>query len=77
MSEIFHSAGGCIAVLQGQTPSAVNRHACQFASHFYCWIAKVLGLQYHESLGQIDFWIFLLGVNITFFPMHFLGLRVH
>ena len=41
---------------------------------FYYWIGKISGLQYPESLGQIHFWIFFIGVNITFFPMHFLGL---
>jgi len=41
---------------------------------FYYWIAKMTGLQYSEVLGQIHFWIFFIGVNITFFPMHFLGL---
>lgn len=41
---------------------------------FYYWIGKISGLQYNETLGQIHFWLFFLGVNITFFPMHFLGL---
>jgi cytochrome c oxidase subunit 1 len=41
---------------------------------FYYWIAKMSGLQYPEVLGQIHFWVFFLGVNLTFFPMHFLGL---
>lgn len=41
---------------------------------FYYWIAKMIGLQYNETLGQIHFWIFFIGVNFTFFPMHFLGL---
>ena len=41
---------------------------------FYYWIGKITGLQYPETLGQIHFWITFLGVNITFFPMHFLGL---
>ena len=41
---------------------------------FYYWIGKISGLQYPETLGQIHFWIFFIGVNITFFPMHFLGL---
>jgi len=41
---------------------------------FYYWIAKMTGLQYSEVLGQIHFWIFFIGVNVTFFPMHFLGL---
>ena len=41
---------------------------------FYYWIGKISGRQYPEHLGQIHFWLFFLGVNITFFPMHFLGL---
>jgi len=44
-----------------------------FAGWYY-WIGKMTGLQYPETLGQIHFWMFFLGVNITFFPMHFLGL---
>jgi cytochrome c oxidase subunit 1 len=43
-------------------------------SGFYFWITKMTGLQYSEILGKIHFWIFFSGVNITFFPMHFLGL---
>ena len=43
-------------------------------SGFYYWIGKITGLQYPETLGQIHFWMTFLGVNITFFPMHFLGL---
>jgi cytochrome c oxidase subunit 1 len=41
---------------------------------FYYWIAKIVGIQYSETLAQIHFWTFFLGVNLTFFPMHFLGL---
>jgi cytochrome c oxidase subunit 1 len=44
-----------------------------FAGWYY-WIGKIVGLQYPEVLGQIHFWLFFLGVNITFFPMHFLGI---
>ena len=44
-----------------------------FAGWYY-WIGKITGLQYPETLGQIHFWLFFTGVNITFFPMHFLGL---
>ena len=43
-------------------------------SAFYYWFGKMSGVQYSETLGQIHFWIFFIGVNITFFPMHFLGL---
>jgi cytochrome c oxidase subunit I len=41
---------------------------------FYYWIGKITGLQYPETLGQIHFWTTFIGVNLTFFPMHFLGL---
>ena len=41
---------------------------------FYFWIGKISGRVYPEILGQIHFWLFFIGVNITFFPMHFLGL---
>ena len=41
---------------------------------WYFWIGKITGLQYPEVLGQIHFWMFFIGVNLTFFPMHFLGL---
>jgi len=44
-----------------------------FAGWYY-WIGKITGLRYPEVLGQIHFWLFFLGVNLTFFPMHFLGL---
>ena len=44
-----------------------------FAGYYY-WIGKITGLQYPETLGQIHFWIIFIGVNLTFFPMHFLGL---
>jgi cytochrome c oxidase subunit 1 len=41
---------------------------------FYYWVEKVFGLKYNELLGKIHFWSFFIGVNLTFFPMHFLGL---
>jgi len=41
---------------------------------FYYWFNKMTGLEYSEILGQIHFWTFFIGVNLTFFPMHFLGL---
>ena len=41
---------------------------------FYYWFGKMSGRQYNEFLGQVHFWLFFLGVNILFFPMHFLGL---
>jgi cytochrome c oxidase subunit I len=40
---------------------------------FYYWIGKMSGRQYPEGLGKLHFWITFVGVNLTFFPMHFLG----
>jgi len=42
---------------------------------FYYWFAKMWGKNYNEFLGQVHFWLFFVGVNILFFPMHFLGLQ--
>ncbi|BBK39607.1 cytochrome c oxidase subunit 1 [Allostella sp. ATCC 35155] len=42
---------------------------------FYYWIGKMSGRQYPETLGKIHFWMTFIGVNLTFFPMHFLGLQ--
>src|SRR6202049_164755 len=41
---------------------------------FYYWIGKMSGRTYNETFGQIHFWTTFIGVNLTFFPMHFLGL---
>ncbi len=41
---------------------------------FYYWIGKMSGYQYNETLGKIHFWSTMVGVNMIFFPMHFLGL---
>ncbi len=41
---------------------------------FYYWFGKMSGRQYNETFGKIHFWLTFIGVNITFFPQHFLGL---
>jgi cytochrome c oxidase subunit 1 len=41
---------------------------------FYYWIEKMVGLQYNGLFGNIHFFLFFLGVNVTFMPLHFLGL---
>jgi len=43
-------------------------------SAFYYWIDVFTGIKYSEHYGRIHFWLTFLGVNMTFFPMHFLGL---
>lgn len=40
----------------------------------YYWLPKWCGRMYNEKLGQIHFWLSFIGVNLTFFPMHFVGL---
>jgi heme/copper-type cytochrome/quinol oxidase subunit 1 len=44
-------------------------------SGFYYWFGKMTGKQYPENLAKIHFWTTFIGVNLTFFPMHFLGLN--
>ena len=41
---------------------------------FYFWFPKMFGVNFNETLGKIHFWTMFIGVNVTFFPMHFLGL---
>jgi cytochrome c oxidase subunit I len=45
-----------------------------FAALFY-WFPKLTGRYLHETLGKIQFWLQLTGFNLTFMPMHFLGLE--
>lgn len=45
-----------------------------FGGIFY-WFPKVSGRFLHEGLGKLQFWLFMIGFNMTFFPMHFLGLQ--
>src|SRR5436190_2288595 len=40
----------------------------------YYWLPKVYGRMLNERLGKVNFWTILIGFNLTFFPMHFLGL---
>ena len=42
---------------------------------FYFWFPKFTGYMYSEMLGKIHFWIMFIGVNVAFFPMHFLGMQ--
>ncbi len=41
---------------------------------FYYWFPKMCGRQYSETLAKLHFWLMFIGVNVTFFPQHFLGL---
>jgi cytochrome c oxidase subunit 1 len=44
-----------------------------FAGVYY-WIPKWTGNMYDETLGKLHFWLSFISVNLTFFPMHFVGL---
>jgi cytochrome c oxidase subunit 1 len=44
-----------------------------FAGWYY-WFPKITGYMYSETIGKLHFWVTLIGVNLAFFPMHFLGL---
>ena len=41
---------------------------------FYYWFPKVTGRMLNDNLGKLHFWLVMLGSNLTFFPMHILGL---
>ena len=42
---------------------------------FYYWFGKMSGYMYNKWLATIHFWLFFIGVNVIFFPQHFLGLQ--
>jgi cytochrome c oxidase subunit I len=44
-----------------------------FAGWYY-WFPKITGYMYDEKIGNLHFWVTFVGVNIVFFPQHFLGL---
>jgi heme/copper-type cytochrome/quinol oxidase subunit 1 len=41
---------------------------------FYYWTPKIVGRNFNDFLGKIHFWTLFVGVNLTFFPQHFLGM---
>jgi cytochrome c oxidase subunit 1 len=45
-----------------------------FAGIYY-WFPKMTGKMYNETLGKLHFWLTFIGFNLTFFPMHLIGLQ--
>ncbi|GIS78009.1 MAG: hypothetical protein CM1200mP13_13680 [Candidatus Pelagibacterales bacterium] len=45
-----------------------------FAGFYYWFWGKMTGYEYSEWMGQLHFWLTFIGVNLVFFPQHFLGL---
>jgi cytochrome c oxidase subunit 1 len=43
-------------------------------SGIYYWWPKIFGRKLKEGVGKVNFWLMFLGINLTFFPMHFSGL---
>jgi cytochrome c oxidase subunit I len=41
---------------------------------WYYWFPKMFGYNYNDSIGRLHFWLTFIGVNLVFFPQHFLGL---
>src|ERR1700689_569211 len=42
---------------------------------FYYWFPKMTGYLYDEALAKLHFWLLFIGVNVIFFPQHFLGFQ--
>ena len=42
---------------------------------FFYWIPKISGYRYNGFLAGLQFWLMFIGVNVIFFPQHFLGLQ--
>ena len=54
---------------------AVRRSRLRDLRRLLLLVAEVFGKMLNETLGKLNFWLMLIGFNLTFFPMHILGLE--
>jgi cytochrome c oxidase subunit 1 len=69
----FHEHGSYFVVAHFHYVVAGGAVMGFFAAVTY-WFPKVSGKMLDETLGKLTFWLFFLGLNLTFLPMHWLGL---
>lgn len=82
LSGVMHSAAPSDAQQQDTYFIVAHLHYVLFGGSIfaifagiYYWFPKITGRMIHDGLGKINFWLMFIGMNITFFPMHFLGLN--
>ena len=54
---------------------ALRRLDAHVFAGIYYWFPKMTGRMYNERLGKLHFWLTFIGFNVTFFPMHYIGLQ--
>lgn len=82
LSGVMHSSAASDAQQQDTYFIVAHIHYVLFGGSImallagiYYWFPKMTGKLLDEKLGQINFWLTFVAMNITFFPMHFLGLN--
>ena len=81
LSGVMHSSAASDAQQQDTYFIVAHIHYVLFGgaifalfAGIYYWFPKMYGRFLDERLGQVNFWLMFIGMNVSFFPMHFLGL---
>ncbi len=81
LSGVMHSSAASDAQQQDTYFIIAHLHYVLFGGSIvallagvYYWFPKVTGRLMDEGIGKLNFWLMFIGMNIAFFPMHFLGL---
>ena len=81
LSGVMHSSAASDAQQQDTYFIVAHIHYVLFGGSImallagtYYWFPKITGRMMNETLGKINFWLVFISMNITFFPMHFIGL---